>query len=101
MVRRADDTRKNKRQARIERKAAEKAAAEEQTRKLKGQKRREMEAQIKALKQELGGGDDMDWTAVEKIMEGDFDEGEWERVIGTMLNEAADRVSFLVLYAFD
>lgn len=51
-----------------------------------------MEAQIKALKEELGEGEGMDWEAVEKIMEGEWDEDEWERVIGTMLNAAADRV---------
>jgi protein KRI1 len=92
-VRRADDTRKTKRQAREERKAAERAAMEENTRRLKGQKRREMEAQIKALKKELG--EDMDWSAVEKIMDGEWDEAEWERVIGKMLNDAADKVSWV------
>ena len=44
-----------------------------------------------ALKQEIGDG--MDWTALEHILEGEWDEDEWERVVGTMLNEAADRVS--------
>ena len=50
-----------------------------------------MEAQMAALKQEIGDG--MDWTALEHILEGEWDEDEWERVVGTMLNEAADRVS--------
>jgi protein KRI1 len=89
-VRRADDTRKTKRQARAERKAAEKAAAEEETRRLKGKKRREMEAQIAALKKELG--EDLDWTALEKVLDGEWDEAEWERVVGTILSEAAARV---------
>ena len=92
LVRRADDTRKTKRQARAERKAAEKAAAEEETRRLKGKKRREMEAQIEALKKELG--DDMDWTALEKVLDGEWDEAEWERVVGTMLSEAAAKVHY-------
>ena len=53
-----------------------------------------MEAQIAALKRELG--EDMDWTALENVLEGEWDEAEWERVVGTMLNEAADKVSRLI-----
>ncbi|ORY34649.1 KRI1-like family C-terminal-domain-containing protein [Naematelia encephala] len=88
LVRRADDTRKIKRAARAERKAAERAAEEEKTRRLKGSKRREMEKQLKSLKAELGEG--LDWAEVEKVLEGDFDEAQWEKVIGTMLSKAAD-----------
>lgn len=50
-----------------------------------------MESQIEALKKELGEG--MDWTALENVLEGEWDEEEWERVVGTMLNDAADKVS--------
>lgn len=82
-VRREDDSRKLKRQARAERKAAEKAAREEETNKKKEAKRREMEGQLNALKKELG--DDVDWSGVEKILEGEWDEAEWERVVGAML----------------
>lgn len=89
-VRRGDDTRKLKRQAREERKAAEKAAREEEVRRKKGEKRREMEGQLSALKKELGDG--VDWAGVEKVLEGDWDEEEWERVVGGMLadRDAAD-----------
>jgi len=51
-----------------------------------------MEAQIEALKKELG--DDMDWTALEKVLDGEWDEAEWERVVGTMLSEAAAKVHY-------
>lgn len=91
LVRREDDTRKNKREARAERKAAEKAAQEEETRRLKGAKRREIEKQLAALKEELGDG--VDWEQMEKIMDGDFDEDEWERVVGSMLAAKAEEVS--------
>lgn len=83
-MRREDDSRKLKRQAREERKAAEKAAREEETRRKKGEKRREMESQLNALKKELGE-DGVDWTGVEKVLEGEWDEDEWERVVGAML----------------
>ena len=89
LVRRTDDTRKTKREARKERKEAERLAKEEETRRLKGKKRREMEAQITALKAELG--EDLDWSALEKVLEGEWDEDEWERVVGTMLTAAAER----------
>ena len=89
-MRRTDDARKLKRQAREERKAAEKAAEEEKTRRLKGVKRREMEAHIEALKAELGEG--LDYTSLEGILEGDFDEEEWDRVVGEIMDQAAEQV---------
>ena len=55
---------------------------------MKGKKRREVEKQIEALKKELG--DKMNWEVVEKVMEGDWDEEEWERVVGEMLRRAED-----------
>ncbi|ORX37669.1 hypothetical protein BD324DRAFT_622820 [Kockovaella imperatae] len=88
LVRRTDDSRKLKRAAREERKEAERAAAEEKTRRKKGEKRREMETQLGELKKELGGR--VNWEEVERVLEGDFDEDEWERVIGNMLAEAED-----------
>ncbi|KAL1412555.1 Kinetochore protein Spc24 [Vanrija albida] len=89
LVRREDDTRKTKRQEREERKAAEKAAREEETRRLKGEKRREMEKLVKSLKQEIGESN-VDWEGLEKIMEGEWDESEWERVVGAMLQAKAE-----------
>jgi protein KRI1 len=90
LVRREDDTRKTKRQQKEERKAAEKAR-EEETRRLKGEKRREMEKLVKSLKQEIGEAN-VDWEGLEKIMEGEWDESEWERVVGAMLQAKAEAV---------
>lgn len=89
LARRDDDKRKLKREARAERKAAEKAAREAETKKQKGEKRREMEKQLAALKEEVGDAN-VDWTAVEKVLEGEYDEGEWDRVVGEMLSKAAE-----------
>lgn len=91
LVRRPDDTRKSKRAAKAERKAAERAVKEEEIRKQKGSKRREMERRMQALKDEVGDG--VDWSEVEKVLEGEWDEREWERVVGGML-EKADEVGF-------
>lgn len=97
LVRRTDDTRASKRAAKAERKAAEKAAKEEEARRLKGEKRREMEKQMASLRKDLGfNGDDnaeVDWDELEKIMDGEFDEGEWERVVGQMLEKQNRDVS--------
>ncbi|CAK9783244.1 hypothetical protein CC85DRAFT_310258 [Cutaneotrichosporon oleaginosum] len=82
-VRRGDDARKLKRQAREERKAAEKAAREAEVQKKKDSKRREMESQLSALKKELGDG--VDLAGLEKVLEGEWDEAEWERVVGGIL----------------
>ena len=50
-----------------------------------------MEVQLGELKKELG--DKVDWAAVEGVLEGDFDEGEWERVVGDMLAKLGEDVS--------
>ena len=88
LVRRPDDTRKVKRAVRGDKKIAEKVAQEEKTRRLKGQKRREAEKMLSGLRKELGGK--VDWAAVEKVLEGEWDEAEWERIVGTMLSRAAE-----------
>lgn len=49
-----------------------------------------MEAHIHALKDELGEG--LDYTALESLLEGDFDEDEWDRVMGEIIAQAADQV---------
>lgn len=71
-----------------ERKAAEKGAQEEETRRLKGKKRREMERELKALKKELGE-DGVDWEGLEKVLDGEWDEVEWDRVVNSMLERKA------------
>ncbi|KAK4684486.1 protein KRI1, partial [Tremellales sp. Uapishka_1] len=81
LVRRPDDARKTKRAARAERKAAEKAVKEEEIRREKGKKRREMDK----LKQEIGE-EGLDWTELERVLEGDYEEDEWERIVGGMLS---------------
>ena len=99
LVRRTDDTRALKRAAKAERKAAEKLAKEEEARRQKGEKRREMEKQMASLRKDLGyedGKGEVDWDELEKVMEGDFDEGEWERVVGKMLGSRNYNVSFQV-----
>jgi protein KRI1 len=98
LVRRTDDTRALKRAAKAERKAAEKLAKEEEARRQKGEKRREMEKQMASLRKDLGfedgdGKGEVDWDELEKVMEGDFDEGEWERVVGKMLGSREYNVS--------
>lgn len=94
-MRRTDDTRATKRAAKAERKAAAKAAKEEEARRMKGEKRREMEKQMASLRKDLGieeGQAGVDWDELEKVMDGDFDEGEWERVVGKMLEAQRDKV---------
>ena len=96
LVRRMDDTRATKRAERTERKAAEKAQKEEEARRQKGIKRREMEKQMASLRKDLGikeGQGTVDWDELEKVMEGDFDEDEWQRVVGKMLESRDDEVS--------
>lgn len=99
LVRRPDDARKIKRQARAERKAAAEAAREEEARKTKGKKRREMDTQLAALRKEVG---EKEWAKVEEVLEGEFDEDTWERVVGGLLSgdlggEGDDDVSMSVI----
>jgi protein KRI1 len=90
LVRRPDDTRATKRAAKAERKAAERAAQEEEMRKMKGEKRREMEKGLKDLKAEFGGVEGLDWTEVEELMEGDWEENKWDDVVGRLVEKAAE-----------
>jgi protein KRI1 len=41
-----------------------------------------MESQLSALRKEIG---EKQWQNIEKVLEGDFDEDEWERVVGEAL----------------
>ncbi|RXK37989.1 hypothetical protein M231_04775 [Tremella mesenterica] len=88
LVRRPDDTRKRKRAEKKAREAEKKAAEEEEIRRLKGFRRREIESEMERLKRDLGQG--MDWAEVERLMEGDFDESQWENVIGRMLEQQGE-----------
>lgn len=49
-----------------------------------------------SLRKDLGikeGQGTVDWDELEKVMEGDFDEDEWQRVVGKMLESRHDEVS--------
>jgi protein KRI1 len=55
-----------------------------------------MEKQMASLRKDLGikeGKGEVDWDELEKVMEGDFDEDEWQRVVGKMLESRDDEVS--------
>lgn len=56
-------------------------------RKQKGSKRREMESQLSALRKEIG---EKQWAKIEQVLEGDYDEDEWERVVGEALAGVED-----------
>ena len=58
-------------------------------RKQKGSKRREMESQLSALRKEIG---EKGWSKIEQVLEGDYDEDEWERVVGEALANVEDGV---------
>ncbi|WWD04222.1 hypothetical protein V865_002290 [Kwoniella europaea PYCC6329] len=94
LVRRPDDARKTKRARRAERKAAEKAAQEEALKAKKGSKRREMEKRMAALKSDLaaeGVDGEVDWDSLQKVLDGEWDENEWEKVVGRMLSKAGEK----------
>ncbi|EAL19062.1 hypothetical protein CNBH1640 [Cryptococcus deneoformans B-3501A] len=93
LVRRADDTRKSKRARRAERKAAEKAAKEEEIKREKGKKRREMEKRMNILKHDLEkeGFKDLEWGKLEKVLDGEWDENVWEKIVGGMLSKGDEQ----------
>ncbi|WWC65922.1 uncharacterized protein I303_108544 [Kwoniella dejecticola CBS 10117] len=94
LVRRPDDARKSKRARKAERKAAERAAQEESLKAKKGSKRREMERSMAALKMDLaaeGVEGEVDWDSLEKVLDGEWDENEWEKVVGGMLSRAGEQ----------
>ncbi|WWC73610.1 uncharacterized protein I206_107582 [Kwoniella pini CBS 10737] len=94
LVRRPDDARKSKRARKAERKAAERAAQEESLKAKKGSKRREMEKRMASLKSDLaaeGVEGEVDWDSLEKVLDGEWDENEWEKVVGGMLSKAGEQ----------
>jgi protein KRI1 len=84
-LRRKDESRRDKRLARQERKATERKAKEEQLKRLKNAKRQEMDAKLKQIKAVLGsvedGGAPVDEAAIMKLMEGDFDPEKFEELM--------------------
>ena len=90
-LRRKDDTRTQKRRARKERKEAERRAKEEQLKRLKNAKRQEMERKLQEIKNVLGevdGGEDaVDEAAILKMMEGDYDPEQLEKLMEETFGE--------------
>ena len=46
-----------------------------------------MESQLSALRKEIG---EKQWAKIEQVLEGDYDEDEWERVVGEALAGVED-----------
>ncbi|GAX26299.1 protein KRI1 [Fistulifera solaris] len=82
-LRRKDESRREKRLARQERKALERQAKEEQLRRLKNAKRQEMEEKIKQIKTVLGDLDEgaVDEATLLQLLEGDFDPDKFESLM--------------------
>jgi protein KRI1 len=82
-LRRKDDTRRDKRLARIDRKAAERKAKEEQLKRLKNAKKAEMNQKLSKVKNILGevGDDAVDEVAIMKMLEGDYDPEKFEEAM--------------------
>uniref|UniRef100_A0A7S2VCY1 Kri1-like C-terminal domain-containing protein n=2 Tax=Entomoneis paludosa TaxID=265537 RepID=A0A7S2VCY1_9STRA len=84
-LRRPDETRRQKRVARKERKEAERRAKEEQLKRLKNAKRQELERNVAEIKKVLGEYDvkdgAVDEAAILKMMEGDYDPDKLEQLM--------------------
>lgn len=82
-VRRTDTTRKEKREARRERKAAERRAKEEQLKRLKNAKQQEANNKLAQIKSVLGSVDQetVDEVAIMKMLEGDYDPEQFEKAM--------------------
>jgi protein KRI1 len=82
-LRRKDETRRDKRIARLERKAAERKAKEEQLKRLKNAKKAEMNKKLSKVKSVLGevGDDAVDEVAIMKMLEGDYDPEKFEEAM--------------------
>ena len=82
-VRRQDTTRKDKRQARKERKIAERKSKEEQLKRLKNAKKKEIENKLSQVKAVIGDKDEsaVDEAAIMKMLEGDYDPEKFEKAM--------------------
>jgi len=96
-LRRKDETRKLKRQQRKERKAEERKKKEEQLKRLRNAKKAEMQAKIRTIEEVCGKGfgENLDEATLEKMLEGDFDEEEFENMLHNELlgNEYEDGIA--------
>ena len=88
-VRRQDTTRKDKRQARKERKTAERRAKEEQLKRLKNAKKKEMNQKLSQVKAVIGDADEniLDEAAIMKMLEGDYDPEKFEKAMENAYGE--------------
>jgi len=82
-VRRQDTTRKDKREARKERKSAERKAKEEQLKRLKNAKKQEINKKLSQVKAVIGGVEEtaVDEAAIMKMLEGDYDPEKFEKAM--------------------
>lgn len=82
-VRRAETARKEKREARKERKLAERKAKEEQLKRLKNAKKEEANRKLAQIKSVLGSVDQdtVDEVAIMKMLEGDYDPEQFEKAM--------------------
>jgi protein KRI1 len=93
LLRRPDDTRRERRVARLQRKAEERQAKEEQLRRLKNAKRQELQEKLNQIQSILGPTSAkstsssksskpvMDEATLMKLLEGDFDPDQFEQVM--------------------
>mmetsp|Transcript_13742 Transcript_13742/g.28783 ORF Transcript_13742/g.28783 Transcript_13742/m.28783 type:complete len:782 (-) Transcript_13742:376-2721(-) len=88
-VRRQDTTRKDKREARKERKTAERKAKEEQLKRLKNAKKKEMNQKLSQVKAVIGDADEnvLDEAAIMKMLEGDYDPEKFEKAMENAYGE--------------
>jgi protein KRI1 len=82
-VRRTDTTRKDKREARKERKVAERKAKEEQLKRLKNAKKQEMNQKLSKVKSVIGGIEEnaIDEAQIMQMLEGDYDPEKFEKAM--------------------
>merc|ERR1712166_1552425 len=82
-VRRTDTTRKDKREARKERKVTERKAKEEQLKRLKNAKKSEMNQKLSKVKSVIGGIEEnaIDEAQIMKMLEGDYDPEKFEKAM--------------------
>ena len=90
-LRRTDDSRKLKRLARKEKKAAERKAKEERLRRLKNAKKDELEGRMKQVSQVIGSTEEeageIDEASLMKLMEGDYDPEKFEKIMSDAYGE--------------
>ena len=81
-LRRIDDTRKQKRRIKEERKAAERKAKEEQLRRLKNARKIELQEKLKQIRAVVGNASEaLEEETLSKLMEGDFDPDKFSQIM--------------------